>query len=64
VKALCQKLIKIDILLSHVRLYKMSVSTRSSEEKKVLKKMGKKIGKILNLEGKTDQNQEKRKPIF
>jgi hypothetical protein len=48
VKSICQKLIKIDIMLSHVKLYKMSVLTRSSEQKNFQKKTWqKKSGKWL-----------------
>jgi hypothetical protein len=38
-KSLGQKLIKIDILLSHLKLNKMSMVTRSSKEKKLPKKI-------------------------
>jgi hypothetical protein len=38
VKTLCQKLITIDILLSHVKLHKMRIITHSSEQKKLSKK--------------------------
>jgi hypothetical protein len=42
VKTLSQKLIKIDILLSHVKLHRAS-----SEQKKLSKKKKKKIGKMV-----------------
>jgi hypothetical protein len=47
VKTLSQKLIKIDILLSHVKLHRAS-----SEQKKLSKKKKKKIGKMAALQAK------------
>jgi hypothetical protein len=38
VKTLCQKLIKIDILLSHVKLYKMSLINMFVRAKNIPKK--------------------------
>jgi hypothetical protein len=46
VETLCQKLITIDILLSHVKLHKMSIITKSSEQKKSKKNLQEKIGKM------------------
>jgi hypothetical protein len=42
VKTIHQKLIKIDILLSHVKLKKMSMITSMPEQKKLSKKKCKK----------------------
>jgi hypothetical protein len=42
VKTLCAKLIKIDILLSHVKLNKLSIVTRPLEKKNFPKIHGKK----------------------
>jgi hypothetical protein len=65
VKTLYQKLIKIDILLSHVKLQKMSIITHTSEQKKLSKKYKyKKIRENGSVESKTDQNRENRNPIF
>jgi hypothetical protein len=41
-KNLCQKLIKIDILLSHVKLHTISIITHLSGQKKLSKKYMKK----------------------
>jgi translation elongation factor EF-4 len=60
-KSLGQKLIKIDILLSHVKLNKMSMVTHSSKEKKLPKKI---MQKKSDLEAKTDHNRENRKLNF
>jgi hypothetical protein len=61
VKTLYQKLIKIDILPSHVKLHKMLEITHSPEKKQKIH--AKQILKNGSLAGKTDQNRENRKPI-
>jgi hypothetical protein len=60
-KTLSQKLIKIEILLSLVKLYKISVLKHLSEQKNFPKKHANKNRKNVSLEGKTDQNRENQK---
>jgi hypothetical protein len=62
VKTLCQKLITIDILLSHVKIYKMSILTRLLEHKNLPKKN--RENGSFGPEDKTDQYRENRKPFF
>jgi hypothetical protein len=48
VKTLCEKLIKIDIMLSHVKLHKLSIVTRPKKQKYMQKN---RVGSFLNIFG-------------